>query len=255
MARTWAVSGVDLHLDLTGTRVRAALESALREAVRTGRLAAGLRLPSSRALSADLGIARNTVADAYGQLVAEGWLTALPGSGTRVAARPSGAPLSPAPTPGPGPGPAAAPPAPGRAAAPPAGTLRHDLRPGSPCLSLFPRAGWPAAARRALATAPAETLGYGHTRGVPALRAALAEYLARARGVHADPEHLVVCTGFTQALGLLDPGAAGARRDDDERGDVRPPAPPRGDRRRRPAAAAGPRGRTRRGRRGRGRGR
>jgi len=71
-----------------GTRVRAALESALRDAVSTGRLRPGVRLPSSRALAADLGIARNTVAEAYSQLVAEGWLTAVQGSGTRVARRP-----------------------------------------------------------------------------------------------------------------------------------------------------------------------
>src|ERR1700729_372789 len=88
MAETWAISGVDLHLDLKGPRVRAALETALRDAVSTGRLAPGGRLPSSRALAADLGIARNTVAEAYGQLVAEGWLTAVQGSGTRVAQRP-----------------------------------------------------------------------------------------------------------------------------------------------------------------------
>src|SRR6478609_3857145 len=85
MSRTWAISGVDLHLDLDGPRVRAGLEAGLREAVSSGRLRAGTRLPSSRALAADLGIARNTVAEAYGQLVAEGWLTARTGSGTWVA--------------------------------------------------------------------------------------------------------------------------------------------------------------------------
>ena len=80
-----AAGGLDLHLELTGPRVRAALEAALREAVQAGRLAAGTRLPPTRTLAADLGVARNTVADAYGQLVAEGWLTARQGSGTRVA--------------------------------------------------------------------------------------------------------------------------------------------------------------------------
>jgi GntR family transcriptional regulator/MocR family aminotransferase len=61
--------------------------AALREAVRTGRLAPGTRLPSSRALAADLGVARNTVADAYAELIASGWLTAKQGSGTRMAKR------------------------------------------------------------------------------------------------------------------------------------------------------------------------
>ena len=64
-------AGLDLHLELTGPRVRAALEAALRQAVQTGRLTVGTRLPASRTLAADLGVARNTVADAYGQLVPE----------------------------------------------------------------------------------------------------------------------------------------------------------------------------------------
>jgi GntR family transcriptional regulator/MocR family aminotransferase len=87
MPETWAKGGVDLHLDLYGTRVRASLETELRAAIRTGRLHPGTRLPSSRALAADLGIARNTVAEVYSQLVAEGWLTAQTGSGTSVAPR------------------------------------------------------------------------------------------------------------------------------------------------------------------------
>ena len=85
MAKTRATSGLDLHLDLAGSRVRTSLEAALREAARSGRLLPGTRLPSSRVLATDLGIARNTVADAYAQLVAEGWLTARQGSGTHVA--------------------------------------------------------------------------------------------------------------------------------------------------------------------------
>ena len=80
--------GIDLHLDLTGPGgLRAGLMDALREAVRTGRLVPGTRLPSSRSLAADLGVARNTVADSYAELIAEGWLTAQHGSGTRVARR------------------------------------------------------------------------------------------------------------------------------------------------------------------------
>ena len=72
MKKTWANYGLDLHLDLPASRVRAGLETALRDAMRDGRLGPGARLPPSRALAADLGIARNSVADAYGQLVAEG---------------------------------------------------------------------------------------------------------------------------------------------------------------------------------------
>ncbi|NED30687.1 GntR family transcriptional regulator, partial [Streptomyces anulatus] len=82
------ILGSDLPLELSGTgNRRALLMDALREAVRSGRLAPGTRLPPYRSLAADLGLARNTVADAYAELVAEGWLAARQGSGTRVAER------------------------------------------------------------------------------------------------------------------------------------------------------------------------
>jgi GntR family transcriptional regulator/MocR family aminotransferase len=188
MEETWATSaGLDLHIELSGTRPRAALEAALRDAVRSGRLAAGTALPSSRALAADLGLARNTVADAYGQLVAEGWLAARHGSGTWVAEQAARIPAA---------GPAQA-----LAAAP---GVRYDLRAGFPDVSAFPRAAWQSAARRALAAAPARSLaGYGDPAGLPVLRAELATYLARARGVSVVPERIVVCAGFSQGLELL----------------------------------------------------
>jgi GntR family transcriptional regulator / MocR family aminotransferase len=195
-------AGYDLLLDLAAERdrgagARAGLEAALREAVRDGRLAPGARLPSSRALARDLGLARNTVADAYGQLVAEGWLTARQGSGTAVAARPEPAPSAAVRR---GRGPRSTRPG---GLIPDAVGLPYSLRPGSPDVSSFPRAAWAAAARRALTAAPSEAFGYGDPRGRPELRTALAEYLARVRGVRADPELLVVCTGFVQAVGLL----------------------------------------------------
>jgi len=65
---------------------------------------------------------------------------------------------------------------------------RYDLRPGSPDLAAFPRAAWLAAARRALAGAPARDLGYADARGLEVLRVAIAEYVARARGVVTTPE-------------------------------------------------------------------
>jgi GntR family transcriptional regulator/MocR family aminotransferase len=185
MAETWAISGVDLHVDLTGTRVREALERSLRDAVQTGRLTPGTLLPPSRALAGDLGIARNTVAEAYGQLVGEGWLTARQGSGTRVAAQP--APQT------------AGTPAPATLAR----AIRYDLRAGYPDLTSFPRGEWLAASRAALTAMPADALGYGEPGGRVELRTALATYLARARGVRANPDAVVVCAGFTHALWLL----------------------------------------------------
>ncbi|MGW1889494.1 MocR-like pyridoxine biosynthesis transcription factor PdxR [Streptomyces sp. NPDC002004] len=188
MTESWATSaalGVDLHLEPSGSGVRRGLTDALREAVRSGRLAPGTRLPSSRVFAVDLGIARNTVADAYADLVAEGWLTARQGSGTRVAERDIPVPSAPAP----------------RRRTP--GRPAYDLTPGTPDLASFPRADWLRAARRALTAAPNEALGYGDPRGRVELRTALAGYLARARGVRADPDRVVVCSGFTHGLMLL----------------------------------------------------
>ncbi|WP_329195335.1 MocR-like pyridoxine biosynthesis transcription factor PdxR [Streptomyces sp. NBC_01435] len=190
MTDSWATFGADLHLETTGAvGLRAGLMDALREAVRTGRLAPGTRLPSSRGLAADLGIARNTVADAYAELVAEGWLTARQGSGTRVARRAE----------------------PRRSATRAIRTRAvpsrpaHNLLAGSPDLSTFPRADWLKASRRALTAAPNDAFGYGDPRGRIELRTVLADYLARARGVYADPERIMICAGFVQALKLMGP--------------------------------------------------
>jgi GntR family transcriptional regulator/MocR family aminotransferase len=188
MPEIWANPGPDLLLELRGTRRRAGLEDALREAVRSGRLVPGTLLPSSRVLAAELALARNTVADAYGQLVAEGWLTARQGAGTRVAGT-AGQPL----------GRAAALPRPYQ----PASKRSYDLTPGIPDLSGFPRAAWLAAARKALTAAPSAALGYPDPAGLPALRQTLAHYLARVRGVRASPENIVICSGFAQAITLL----------------------------------------------------
>ncbi|GAA0924426.1 PLP-dependent aminotransferase family protein [Kribbella koreensis] len=197
--------GADLHLDLANRRGRADLVNALHESIRTGRLTPGTRLPSSRQLAKDLGIARNTVADAYGQLVAEGWLTARQGSGTVVADRilpthANGRPATAA---------LAHPATSGRAASssgislPEARKFRYDLTPGSPDVSTFPRSEWLAAARKALPAAPNDAFGYGDPRGRVELRENLADYLARARGVRADPERILICSGYVQALNLL----------------------------------------------------
>ncbi|KOV62788.1 GntR family transcriptional regulator [Streptomyces sp. NRRL WC-3618] len=173
---------------------RDALIRALRDAVRSGRLAPGTLLPPYRSLAADLGVARNTVADAYAELVAEGWLTARQGSGTRVAERAAPARAARVPVK-----------APPRARGP-----RHDLRQGKPDASEFPRAAWLASYRRALQQAPNEAYGPGDPAGRIELREALAEYLARARGVRTEPARIVICSGFAHALRLLFGGTGGS---------------------------------------------
>ncbi|MFI6014669.1 PLP-dependent aminotransferase family protein [Streptomyces sp. NPDC051243] len=161
------------------------LQAALREAVRSGRLAPGTRLPSSRDLAADLGVSRGLITEAYEQLTAEGYLRSGRGAGTWVggavrAARPRTHDLAP------------------RAA-----DARADFVPGTPDVSLFPRAAWAAAQRGVLAELPHHELGYPDPRGLPRLRTALAELLARRRGVVADPERIVVVSGVSQATTVL----------------------------------------------------
>src|SRR5947209_2524791 len=120
----WSTFGVDLHIDVDPVSGRrSGLEHALRDAVRTGRLSPGARLPSTRALAAELGLARGTVSAAYDQLVAEGYFVAHQGSGTEVAdlaRRPQEAAAATVARPVP----------------------LHDLRPGSPDVSTFITAAW-----------------------------------------------------------------------------------------------------------------
>jgi GntR family transcriptional regulator/MocR family aminotransferase len=170
------------------------VEGQLRDGVRSGRLAADERLPSSRALAAQLGVSRGVVVEAYGQLAAEGYLEIGRGAAPRVA---------------PGAAVAAAPSA-ERPTVPP----RYDLRPGTPDLALFPRAAWAAAQRRALREVADADLGYPPPGGHPRLRAALAAYLGRVRGVQAAPERIVVCGGVAEAVAMIGRvlRAGGARR-------------------------------------------
>lgn len=161
------------------------LQAALREAVRSGRLTPGTRLPSSRDLAGDLGVSRGLVTEAYEQLTAEGYLRSGRGAGTWV----SGAVRSARPR--------------ARDLAPRAPGASADFVPGTPDLSMFPRAAWAAAQRGVLAELPHHELGYPDPRGLPRLRTALAELLARRRGVVADPERIVVVSGVAQATTLL----------------------------------------------------
>jgi GntR family transcriptional regulator/MocR family aminotransferase len=123
------------------------------------------------------------VAEAYTQLIAEGWLDARVGAGTWVAERPGRTPEPPAVVRVPEPA--------------------LDLRGGIPDPSAFPRAEWAAAVRRALAEAPSDAFGYPDPRGVPRLRQALAAYLARVRGVRTRTDDVLVGSGFGDLLARL----------------------------------------------------
>jgi GntR family transcriptional regulator/MocR family aminotransferase len=179
-------SSLDLFIDpsLRNTK-RDGIETAIRIAIRDGRLRPGTRLPSTRSLAQDLGVARATVSDAYGQLCAEGYLAIRQGAQPTVAWIPPVAEAAP----------------PAQAHVAPA--ARWDLRPGRTDTSSFPRDAWIKATREVLAGLAESDLDYGDPRGVLQLRTALADYLGRARGVRASPGSLMVCSGFTQALWAL----------------------------------------------------
>lgn len=160
------------------------LESGLRELVRSSRLTAGARLPSSRALARTLDVSRGVVLEAYTQLSAEGYLSSTQGAPTRVADTPSAerAPL-------------------------PASSLANDtgrrLDPDLPDVVSFPHASWLRSYRAALRRMPFSALGDTDPRGAPELRDGLMEYLGRVRGAAPEPEHTLITSGFTQAFALL----------------------------------------------------
>ncbi|MBG6092735.1 PLP-dependent aminotransferase family protein [Actinomadura viridis] len=192
---TGLVHDLLLGLERTGaTPMHRQIETALRDGIRAGRLRTGTSLPSSRRLATELGVSRGVVVEAYNQLAAEGYLVSTPGSYTRVAAvteRPS-----PAPAPRSAPG------------------VRLDFGYGRADAAGFPRAAWLRSLRRVLTGMPHDRLNYLDGYGVPELRAALADYLNRARGTSADAARVLITSGFGQAAALIIGVAArrGARR-------------------------------------------
>jgi GntR family transcriptional regulator/MocR family aminotransferase len=171
-----------VEAELRRGRMRQDLANALRAAIQEGRLTAGTVLPASRWLAAGLGVSRGVASDAYDQLACEGYL--------RVQARAAPVVAVVAETP----------PDPAETAA---RSWRYDFDPVTPDVALFPRRAWAKAVDRALRQAPDEALGYGDYRGRAELRTALSSYLARVRGVRADPGRIIITQGFTQALALI----------------------------------------------------
>jgi GntR family transcriptional regulator/MocR family aminotransferase len=189
----------------------------VRRAILDGVLQPGTRVPSSRALAADLRVSRTTSLLALEQLMAEGYLTARPGSGTFVAeelpddlpgARGSRPTCSPRHPPLSKRGTALA------AARPPSERLPGPPRPfriGIPAVDLFPVRLWSQLWTRRLRSATPSQLDYGEAAGFPALRQALADHVQAARGTECDPDQVFVVSGAQRAMDLLchlllDPG-------------------------------------------------
>lgn len=167
------------------TTLRAQIESQLRAAIRVGSLRPGTALPSTRELARQCGVSRPVVMEAYAQLAAEGFLTLRQGALARVATLTASRvrALSASPREAP--------------------ALRYDFRPGVPDLGSFPKRAWLRATQTALSKMSSADFGYEQAHGAPVLRAALAEYLGRVRGVIADPAQVVVTGGFEQGRSLL----------------------------------------------------
>ncbi len=167
-----------------GETLRAALEQTLRDAIRSGALREGVRLPSSRVLAQSLSVSRGVVRDAYGQLEGQGFLVTRPRAAPVVAAVPR-------------------PPTPRPESEPAAPVPRYDLIPTTPDVTLFPLNRWLATAQQVARRASVTTLDYGDNRGERTLRAALADHLGRTRGVIAEPDQIIVVQGTAQAVDLL----------------------------------------------------
>ncbi|MFF3341834.1 PLP-dependent aminotransferase family protein [Streptomyces flavidovirens] len=209
----------------------------LRDAIADGSLPVGSRLPATRVLAGELRVSRGVVTEAYRRLTEDGHVAGRGRGGTVVVAPvavPVAPPVAPAPV-----APAAGSGDPAGAAVfavtPPgadvfdalrAAPARIDLSPGVPDLAAFPRTAWLRAERAVLRSLSASGLGYGDPRGALELRRAVANWLARNRGIRVDAGEVLITSGTAQGLGLLaqvlrddgigamaveDPGSLGAR--------------------------------------------
>jgi GntR family transcriptional regulator/MocR family aminotransferase len=165
-----------------GETLRRALQRTLQEAIEGGELRAGVRLPSSRALAAELGVSRGVVTDAYEQLAIQGFLESHDRAAPTVARFRTTASQRRGPT---------------------VERFTYDLIPTTPDVTLFPMARWVRAAQRAARTSPVSALDYGESAGEPRLRDTLADHLGRTRGVRAEAAQITVVQGAAQAVDLV----------------------------------------------------
>lgn len=176
----------------------ARLVDGMRRGILGGHLAPGDRVPSTRALAAELGVSRSSIVAAYEQLAGEGYLELRQGAPTRVA------PLVVEPEASAPPPPRPVPHRPVPADVPASGERadhRIDLLPGSPSTSRIDERAWRSAWRGA-AAAPIPRLSPPRT-GLAGLREEIADHLRQARGVSCTSDDIVVAAGTSDALGLL----------------------------------------------------
>ena len=186
----------------------------LRELILSGRLAGGMRLPSTRALAGELGVSRNTSVAAFDQLFAEGYVEGSVGAGTFVSAELPDQQPSRAPRPLVEASALSGPSRRGQALAalaPPRARRHRAFAVGVPELGEFPFELWSRLLAQSWRRPDMTTQVPGDPAGLPGLRAAIARYLATARAVICDPDQVIVTSGVQQGIGLacqvlLDPG-------------------------------------------------
>ncbi|MER1976194.1 MocR-like pyridoxine biosynthesis transcription factor PdxR [Pseudocitrobacter faecalis] len=158
----------------------------LKTAIEEGKLTAGRRLPSSRVYAQELGVSRATVENAYGELVAQGWLERRGQAGTFVSEHLTLKPAMAEPTwfGGEQPHP-------------------QPFQLGLPALDLFPRALWAKVMGRRLRTQTRFDLALGDVCGEMALRQAIVEYLRLSRSIECQPEQVFITSGYAASMSLI----------------------------------------------------
>ena len=200
------------------------LYNELRAAILDHRLPAGTRLPSTRQMAEDLSVSRNTVLNAYEQLIAEGYIYGRTGSGNYVAKLLDTAPVPPK---------SRAPRLSKRGkllakavvTSPSVANAKISFRPGKPALEKFPFTYWSRLLGRTLNQLRPRDFHYSDPAGYRPFREAITRYLSRNRGVRCSADQVVIVNGSQQAMDLCckvllnpgeivwmeDPGYKGAR--------------------------------------------
>lgn len=197
----WGSLALDRHSSLS---LQEQIARFFRAAIAEGRMRRGMRVRSSRQFAMDFGISRTTAVEAYERLVEEGYLVTRPGAGVFVAEEPpEDFRLSAA---GRHPAVASVAPMP-RADVPVVSFSKVDMRkyelplaPGMPALDRFPWPVWTRLTNRVCRERPLNALGYGDPQGELALREAICEYLATARGIICSPAQVIVMSGTEQIV-------------------------------------------------------
>lgn len=183
-----------LELDKSKKRlVKLQIYHQLREKILTGELKSGLRLPSTRELSSELNVSRNTVLSAYEMLISEGYVHSTTGSGVYVnngvhAFKYTDKMID------------------SRVSSLSNDVITQDVidfDSGIPAIDLFPRGKWNRVVTQAFNEAPISALGYDYPEGRLELRRTLVDYLKKTRGIQCEPEQIIITTGAKQGISLI----------------------------------------------------